>query len=364
MTKYALALLSLFINQLAYAQVQNNSFKDRIHLVVDSPLLHSTTAKATVEWECVNKALTNTCLVYHNDQWFYFTLDQAGDYYLNISSQKCRDKRGVQVLIIEGNPCETKDYRILECVSHGLQNDVFVSLQALKAKTPYLINIDGFLGDYCDFNIQIATKPLGLPLHYDRKDTVGVKTIQKGKLVEIRWVVPRERIEMYIGFNVYKKRSEDSRTTMTREVMIERNTYGQPVLHYSFLDTLTQQGNYVYTVFGIQKETLIPIMVSENKVSYFEKKADPKPQSHAIIQIANSMSENFEVMVYDHVNSSELIKYRTYVNPKSARELDVDLSEYIGKGLKSFMVLISDLSTGERKEYYYRLDKSGKLLKE
>lgn len=357
--------VSMAILQSLYgiAQVQNNTFKDRIHLTLDAPVLHSTTAKATVEWECVNKALTNKCLVYHNDQWFYFILNEPGNFYLNIQGQKCRDRRGVQVLIIEGNPCETSDYRILECVSRGLQNDVFIPLQSLKAKTPYLINVDGFLGDYCDFGIQIAAKPFGLPLHYDRKDTLEVKTIQKGKLVEIRWVVPKERIEMYSGFKIYKKSSKDSRINLNREMIIERNTYGQPVLQYSFLDTLLVQGNYTYTVFGIHKETMIPIMVSENKVSYFEKKAEPKPASQIIVPL-NSGSEKYEVMVYDQSNLTVLTKYKTGVDAKTPRQLIIDIENYTAKGLKSFMVLISDLTTGEGKEYFYSIDKSGTLIKE
>jgi len=363
MVRRLLVFFGILMSLPLSAQVQNNNFKDRIHLTVDSPILHSSTAKTTVEWECVNKALTNTCLVYHNDQWFYFVLDEAGDYYLNIQGQKCRDRRGVQVLIIEGNPCETANYRILECVSRGLQNDVFIPLQSLKAKTPYLINIDGFLGDYCDFEIQIATKPLGLPLNYDRKDTLEVKAVQKGKLVEIRWVVPRERIDMYNGFKVYKKKSSEARTTLNREMIIEKNTYGQPVLQYSFLDTLTAQGEYTYTVFGIHKETLIPLMVSENKVSYFEKKAEPKPASEIIIPL-NSSSENYEVMVYDQTNLVVLTKYKTSIDASTSKQLKISIEEYTAKGLKSFMVLISDLMSGEAKEYFYSIDKSGKLIKE
>lgn len=363
MIRPIIVFLGTIVSLFAAGQAQNNNFKDRIHLTLDSPLLHSSTAKATVEWECVNKALTNKCLVYHNDQWFYFTLDKPGDFYLNIEGQKCRDKRGVQVLIIEGNPCETSNYRILECVSRGLQNDVFIPLQSLKAMTSYLVNVDGFLGDYCDFNIQIATKPLGLPLNYNRKDTLEVKAIQKGKLVEIRWVVPKEKVDLYSSFKVYKKKSSDARTALNREMIIERNTYGQPVLQYSFLDTLVAQGEYAYTVFGIHKETMIPIMVSENKINYFEKKIEPKPASEIIISL-NSSSENYEVMVYDQANLTVLTKYKTKIDTKTPNQLKIDIGDYTAKGLKSFMVLISDLMSGEAREYFYSIDKTGKLIKE
>ena len=52
------------------AQVANNSISNRTELKLDDDWLHSNTANSSVEWRCVNKSLTNKCLVYHNDQWF------------------------------------------------------------------------------------------------------------------------------------------------------------------------------------------------------------------------------------------------------------------------------------------------------
>jgi hypothetical protein len=49
------------------AQVENNNIISRSELIVDGDWIHSTTANNSVEWSCVNKALTNKCLVYHND---------------------------------------------------------------------------------------------------------------------------------------------------------------------------------------------------------------------------------------------------------------------------------------------------------
>ena len=69
-------------------------------------------------------------------------------------------------------------------------------------------------------------------------------------------------------------------------------------------------------------------------------------------------------MIYDQVNSSMLVKYKAYVTATSPRELEVDLSTFTARGLKSFMVLIADQASGERKETYYFVDRTGKIIKE
>ena len=69
-------------------------------------------------------------------------------------------------------------------------------------------------------------------------------------------------------------------------------------------------------------------------------------------------------MVYDQTNLTVLTKYKTDIDTKPPKQLEIDIGDYTSKGLKSFMVLISDLVSGEAKEYYYFIDKSGKLIKE
>src|SRR6218665_2753576 len=98
------------------AQVPNNQINQRYHLSLNEEPVFSTTSNSSVEWKCINKALTNKCLVYHNDQWFTFAVDKDGTYYINLSGQVCKKKLGTQLILIEGNPCEIKSYRIRRCV--------------------------------------------------------------------------------------------------------------------------------------------------------------------------------------------------------------------------------------------------------
>lgn len=129
-----------------FGQVSNNNIDARIALGIDGEVFTSTTAQSNVEWQCISKSLTNQCLVYHNDQWFSFEAAVNGRYFLNITGQQCRDKKGIQVLLIEGDPCKTQTYRLLKCVSKLPSEDTYVVLDGIRSGISYLINIDGFLG--------------------------------------------------------------------------------------------------------------------------------------------------------------------------------------------------------------------------
>ena len=61
--------------------------------------------------EYINKALTNKCVIYHNDQGY----------------------KGIQAIIIEGNPCEAATYKILHCIPQISQHDVYIELKEVPA---------------------------------------------------------------------------------------------------------------------------------------------------------------------------------------------------------------------------------------
>jgi hypothetical protein len=103
------------------AQVTNNNIQNGSQLVLDAAYTPSSTDHATVEWDCINrslKAITHKCLIYHNDQWFTFNATQSGKYYLNIALKRCRDSKGIQAIVLQGNPCITKQYEILKYIKN------------------------------------------------------------------------------------------------------------------------------------------------------------------------------------------------------------------------------------------------------
>ena len=115
----------------ASAQVANDNIENRRVLKLEEVVTSSTTG-CTVQRGCVDERLTGKCIEYHNDQWFQFTPATTGRYFVNVGGQKCRDVRGVQLVVLTGQPCQPATYRILSCTSLGTQDDVFVTPDSFR----------------------------------------------------------------------------------------------------------------------------------------------------------------------------------------------------------------------------------------
>ena len=183
--------IGLISQNIANAQVVNDNISNGSRLILDSASIYSSTDEASVEWQCINKALTNKCLIYHNDQWFTFNVKSDGSYYLNISSQNCRDSRGIQAIVIEGDPCQVATYKIPYCIPRISQQNVFIELDGIRSNTRYLVNIDGIVGDFCDFNIQLSSRPAGLSGFARNLDTLKLSSSNYKNIVTLRWTLPK-----------------------------------------------------------------------------------------------------------------------------------------------------------------------------
>ena len=135
-----LSLLVTVVAPAASAQVANDNMENRRVMRAEETVTSSTT-DCTVQRSCVDERLTGKCIEYHNDQWFEFTPTISGRYFVNIGGQKCRDVRGVQLVVLTGQPCQPATYRVPSCTSLGTQNDVFVTLDSLRIGCPYLLDM-------------------------------------------------------------------------------------------------------------------------------------------------------------------------------------------------------------------------------
>ncbi|MEK6780780.1 MAG: hypothetical protein AABY93_03700 [Bacteroidota bacterium] len=364
MTRLIFLFVIVGLSKIAVAQVSNNNIQNRLTLEINSDPIFSSTAKTNVEWTCINKALTNKCLVYHNDQWFNFSVPTAGTYFINFSSQKCRDLRGLQLIIIEGNPCETTTYRILRCLPQIPQDDIFVQLDSLKSKIKYLLNIDGFLGDFCEFGIQIGEKPNGLPRTYQTLDTIKAEIIRNGRMINLVWEVSQDKIDQLQSFKVYRAQSTGLKSDFIRQQPVSRNSYGTYVLKYSISDSLQKEGTYVYHIFGIEKLTQVPFLLVEKIVEYAELKPIEPKQRVARLNLSFKDMTVFKVVVYDDVAHAMLRKLSVEFEEERDHTFEVDLEEFIDRGIKKFMILVSDGSAQGGFEFYYNIDEKGQLIQE
>lgn len=348
----------------AWGQVSNDNVANRIHLETDAPPLLTTTASATVEWGCLNQALTGKCLVYHNDQWYSFQVSEPQAYFLNLSRLSCRSSNGIQVIIIEGNPCETRNYRVIQCIRQIRNEEVFIPLGMVMANTTYLIEIDGFDGDHCDFGIQVARRPYGLPMKFDETGRPGAASAagtQGDSLVDISWKVPVASLEQIDQFRLYRLMEQDF-IRLERAVPTARNAYGKPADTYVIRDTLPSPGDYLYRVYGYPQNDL-PVLIKEVRVSYVKaKKSLPAASQQIVIDPRFSQKTEYAVRVYESEQLSILHAFGGVYDPAQPIPISIDLKEFINAGHKAYMVVLINKATREAKEFYYRVDARGYVV--
>ena len=241
---FHLLLLAVGVSA-ASAQVANDNIENRRVLKLEEVVTSSTTG-CTVQRGCVDERLTGKCIEYHNDQWFQFTPATTGRYFVNVGGQKCRDVRGVQLVVLTGQPCQPATYRILSCTSLGTQDDVFVTLDSLRAGRPYLLNVDGYLKDFCQFTLQVSGQATGMPVSYFPPNPTRVLPTAS-HVVELNWTLP-DSLAAAPASRIMRREVHQYRSTEVRLVPVQRDTYGQPVLTYTITDTLPGPGIYDYQV--------------------------------------------------------------------------------------------------------------------
>jgi hypothetical protein len=352
---YGIGFIILISSTVSQGQQPNNQISERILLELDSPLA-STTAHATVEWNCINKSLTNKCLVYHNDQWFSFKVPRKGNYFLNLAAQACKASKGIQLIILEGNPCEISSYKILDCISQIRLEDVFVRLESLRPGVEYLVNVDGFLGDFCEFTMELSERPKGLPREEMIRDSVAAQWSRQESVVTIKWDLTDSLSRKLNAFHIYRKGTEAA-AQMKERLPLQANAYGAFVKHYEWTDTLRQEGNYHYRIMGIRESDQYPVLLSEQSFVWTRSRParieDPMRKKGSVpIRLAEGT--RFSMVVYDQDSNEQLSKMHDDFDPNRHRDFAVDFSEWIEEGHQSFLVLLMDEYTQAAREYYFR----------
>ena len=237
----------------AQTAVVNDDIAHRLPLLPEQPR-QSRTDGCTVQRACVDERLTGKCITYHNDQWFAFTPPADGRYYVNIGGQQCRDVRGVQLVVSQGTPCAPATYRILACVSLGNQDDVFVPLDNLQAGQEYLLDVDGYLHDFCRFGIEVSRTAKGLPLTPQGRSSAQLT----GQVAQLSWTLPDSLAAD--DFDIWRREAHDFRSTRLHPVPAQRDAYGRWQPSYALRDTLPASATpirYEYRIVARRAEAAV-----------------------------------------------------------------------------------------------------------
>jgi hypothetical protein len=236
------------------AQVSNDHASNAVRLIVDSAFYRSDTKNCTLEDSCLNRKLTAKCLVYHNDQWFTFATTNATEYYLSVKNQNCRDVNGVQVLLIDGCICKPSTYEAIECASLATQDDIYITLKNLKKNHSYIINLDGYLNDFCEFEIGVTTTLPAFALIPIEKKTDLEATRRNGKVC-FSWHLNEEMESLKIvDFEIDRRFEIDKKFISIGKLPVERSVNGKFKTDYQYCDTINRKGQYSYKVIGIGNE--------------------------------------------------------------------------------------------------------------
>ena len=248
----------------AHAQVANDNIENRRGLRAEETITSSTVG-CTVQRGCVDERLTGKCIEYHNDQWFEFRPAVAGTYYVNIGGQRCRDVRGVQLVVLTGTPCQPATYRLLSCTSLGTQDDLFVPLPDLQAGQPYLLDVDGYLKDYCTFTLQVSGRARGLPVAAPPAMPPGPPALSR--VVKLNWEVP-DSLPTARACRVLRRELHEFRAREVARVELTHNTFGRRRAAYTLPDTLPAPGQYLYQIVSEGEADDAPVLLSQQWRAY------------------------------------------------------------------------------------------------
>jgi hypothetical protein len=317
-------------------QIANDDIQNRIILEIGSLAISSKTNNSTVQADCISKSLTKKCLNYHNDQWFAFTPKQNNVAYLLIQKQKCRDLKGVQVVVLEGDPCKTSTYKVKKCIDFSDQADFFVVLDSLINGTEYLINIDGFLGDHCSFEILLTDKSVGLPIDVPALSGCHGDLMQKDSIVKLSWNFPQHADQEPVQFLIYRKKSGE---TASKHIRLQNhdNSLSAVTSSCSVTDTLHEHGSYVYTIYMTHGEKVASI---KKFVVQFEGDTFYKfflPNQRSVIFYVD-VPEKVDITVTK--NNGERLQHQRTDCSRGLNSVLLDFDPFVTMGVKNFEVVV------------------------
>jgi len=331
-------------------QVSNNAIDNRIKLSLDDTWFASSTRNANVEWDCINKVLTSTCLVYHNDQWFTIIPPKTGTYYINIANQKCSNQQGVQIVVLEGDPCKVESYQLRMCISYTDQSDMFVKIDSLIGGKEYLLNIDGYLGDQCEFDIQFSSTKNGIPIQARNMKSVILKISAQDTVISLQWHIPDSLIFKISEVSLYRKHEKEKAASRIYFSGLQRNALGDTEAIYTTTDTLSKKGRYIYSIYGHEVDGDMNLIAREDFV-FETKDRKSRIKYKANIDFITDKSELVNISVLDDASERVLFTTTRRAN-KGKNKIELDLSEYVHSGVFIYKIIISNKSF--RQEHFYK----------
>lgn len=341
-------VVSLLLPFWVLGQTSNDNIENRIEIAEDTPL-QSLTNGNTVQWNCVDEKLTGKCIKYHNDQWYYFTALNAAKQYINISGQECRDLWGVQLVVIDGIPCETESYNIITCVSLATQDDVFAELQGLVPGKEYLLNVDGYLHDYCSFSLELSLTPKGLPviqeIQVEASDNIRNDTLN------YYWETPDSLMNSISLYSLYRRQANEVKFTLIKEFPAKQDAFGTARKSYKYSQLILPDNNpWTYKLIANKDGNTYVVdqfsaSASWRTLSKVKYRIEP--------EISLTSETDISISLVDYIPGLELEKKNIHYVPGQSEQLYFNITDYIKAGITRFMITVRNLDNGDVSYQHY-----------
>lgn len=352
MGKYVIVLLLVLLTAgLSYGQAINDNIENRIDLTLNAAPFVSNTTGCTVEKSCVSESLKDNCIKFHNDQWFQFTTAAAGTYYLNISGQDCRDIRGVQLLVLDGIPCQPETYKIINCVSTSTQDDIYLQADSLKANYTYLVNVDGYLHDFCAFSIAFSTRPKGIPAK-PQPSANNFNAQLQDQTVSYTWTVTAEQAQDYASYRILRRYAHEARFTQISSVPHQRDSYGNSVRSYSGADTLRIPGPVDYKLLAERPDGSLEQLGEQQFIPAILPAKTQQSNQHVVLQLNYRQGTPISIYVFQAA-TKQLLKTASVVASKQNKQLRIPTKEYKARGIDRIEVKVTDHKRKQSRSHYF-----------
>jgi hypothetical protein len=217
------------------------------------------------------------------------------------------------------------------------------------AGNDYFVNIDGFLGDFCQFEIQFSSSPKGFLYTSTNLDTLALQAEVIGKTVDLHWTATEVQLQMLEQFEVYRKRKGDA--TLTVAILTPAlNAAGKYITNYSTTDALSAEGIYTYEVVAIYKDSQLKEVLDRETVS-FQTSEHLNPFLH--VSLDYKTGTKVQLMLIDEMHDV-VLKQTTFVfDAKYDQQQKIYIGDYLEAGISHFLVVSTNLKTFEKRVYKF-----------
>ncbi len=217
------------------------------------------------------------------------------------------------------------------------------------------MNIDGYLGDFCKFNLELSRIPKGLPITTSINKLIKLKGTAANEAVILKWYATQSQLDSIGSFEIYRSKKTEVKSTLIASIPVYSNALGSRNENYAHIDSLFSDGEYRYRVIGISKITHSRTLLDEVLVEFY-----PEHDYTAIIPLNFSKKGALTIFILDAENSNRTLHAGQY-NYLQPGNLPVSLTEYAQIGIKRFWIKIRNERTKESRLFGYYIDEMSHL---